>query len=254
VAWHTKHPTPRWGPVGQVDALSRPDGKTTYRFRYTEGARLVDGFRPFDGMGDLNAVYHSDELFPMLVNRLLPRSRPEYADFLRWCDFGPDDPPKPLALLRVSEGIKVTDAIEVFPCPEPSGPGGYPNRFFIHGMRFQLAKPETSAVVERLRTGDQLTLRCEPDNPIDPFAVAIDYQNVHLGYAPRYLAHEFTRLMRDCPTGSVQLFVQKLNPDAPFQQRVLCRMNACWPEDFRPCSGPEFALISETNRSVAAAT
>lgn len=110
----------------------------------------------------------------MLVNRLLPSSRPEYNDFLRWNNFDPADPPEPLVLLQRSEGIKQTDAIEVFPCPVP-------------------------------------------DN--------------------------LTRLMRDCLNGSVNLFVQRVNPDAPSQQRLLCRMHGCWPVDFSPCSGSEFESI-----------
>ncbi len=243
VAWHTEQPSPRWGPVGRVDALEMGFGKSIYRFCYTLGARSFEGFHPFDGMEDLDAVYHSEELFPMLVNRLLPSSRPEYNDFLRWNNFDPADPPEPLVLLQRSEGIKKTDAIEVFPCPVPDNHGCYLNYFFVHGMRYHLDSPAAIHAVGLLHGGDRLTLRCEPDNPEDPFAVAIDAGTTPIGYTPRYLAHDLTRLMRDCPNGSINLFVQRVNPDAPFQQRLLCRMHGCWPVDFSPCSGPEFESI-----------
>lgn len=237
---------PRWGPVGRVDALEGISrAEHAYRFCYTNGARTMDGFEPFDGMTDLNAVYHSQTLFPLLLNRLLPKSRPEYNDFLRWNDFDPADPPEPLVLLQRTEGIKKTDAIEVFPCPVPDKMGCYLNYFFVHGMRFQLDRPEAQEAVLQLRPGDRLTLRSEPDNPFDPFAVAIDSGKTHLGYSPRYFAHDLTRLLRECPEGSVDLFVQRVNLDAPFQQRLLCRLRGCWPEGFRPCSGPEFEAIPE---------
>jgi hypothetical protein len=86
-------------------------------------------------------------------------------------------------------------------------------------------------------------VRCEPKNPVDPFAVAVDCGNVPIGFAPRYLARDFSRLMKGCPSDTVKLFVQRVNPEAPFQQRLLCRMQACWPANFTPCSGPEFESI-----------
>ena len=61
----------------------------------------------------------------LLANRVLSASRPKYADFLRWHGFDPADPPEPLLLLQRSEGIKKTDAIEVFPCPVPDDQGCY---------------------------------------------------------------------------------------------------------------------------------
>jgi hypothetical protein len=35
-----------------------------------------------------------------------------------------------------------------------------------------------------------------------------------------------------------------VNRDAPLQQRLLCRMQSCWPDDFQPCSGHEFQPIA----------
>lgn len=246
VAWHTETPSPRWGPVARVDAIAGlARSSVSYRFCYTQGARSLEGFQPFDGMTDLDAIYQSDALFPVLLNRLLPKSRPEYSDFLRWNDFNPADPPEPLVLLQRSEGIKKTDAIEVFPCPVPDDHGCYLNYFFVHGMRYQLDREEAIQALLQMRPGDRLTLRCEPDNPVDPFAVAIDSGITPIGYAPRYLAYDLTRLLRDCPSSTVNLFVQKINSDAPFQQRLLCRFQGCWPANFKPCSGTEFELIPE---------
>ncbi|HEV3417251.1 MAG TPA: hypothetical protein VG056_10570 [Pirellulales bacterium] len=35
----------------------------------------------------------------------------------------------------------------------------------------------------------------------------------------------------------------RVNPDAPLQNRVLCRMRGCWPDGFQPCSGDDFLPI-----------
>ena len=70
VAWHTKEP-PVWGPVGRLEY-----DRGIYRFCYTQGARQLVDFRPFDGMDDLAQVYESTELLPLFQNRLLPKSRP----------------------------------------------------------------------------------------------------------------------------------------------------------------------------------
>ena len=111
VAWRPAAPQAGWRPIGR---LEHDDG--TYRFFYTAGARKP-GFRPFSQMEDLDQVYESDELFPVFANRLLSQSRPEYDDFLRWGGFEVSNPPEPIVILGVTEGLRQTDAIEVFPCP-----------------------------------------------------------------------------------------------------------------------------------------
>ena len=103
-----------WSPIGRLEF---DDG--IYRFVYTKGARTATGFTPFSGMEDLEEIYDSNELFPVFANRLLPHSRPEYEAYLRWSGFDPANPPDPIAVLGVTEGIRRTDMIELFPCPVP---------------------------------------------------------------------------------------------------------------------------------------
>jgi hypothetical protein len=66
---------------------------------------------------------------------------------------------------------------------------------------------------------------------------------MQIGYVPRYLAAEVWHLGEQCCLGPIELFVHRVNRDAPLQNRVLCRMHACWPAGFEPCSGPDFAPI-----------
>src|SRR5690606_9910857 len=233
VAWHTKEPPTVWGPVGRLDFDAG-----LYRFAYTRGAEVLPGFEPLAGLPGLHQVYESPTLFPLFKNRLLPPSRPEYQDYLTWSGFNPSEPPEPLVILGRTEGIKQTDAVEVFPCPVPDAQGRFITGFFAHGVRFHL--PNAAPVLEQLRAGDRLDIRPQPQNPADPNAVAIFSSGHPLGYIPRYLAADVNRLLRECPGGEVRLFVERVNHDAPFQQRLLCRLQACWPDGFRPCQGPEF--------------
>lgn len=239
VAWHTKHPPSVWGPVGRLD--HEPG---VFRFGYTQGARTLPGFQPFDGMEDMEQIYESKELFPLFKNRLLPESRPEFRSYLTWSGFDPDDPPEPLVILGRTEGRKQTDAVQLFPCPAPDSHSCYVNRFFSHGVRYSL--PNASPVLAGLRGGDRLKLRPQPLNPGDPEALAIFASDTPVGYVPRYLAADINRLIRECPEQEVELTVDRINLDAPLQQRLLCILHACWPADFQPCLGIEFESIVST--------
>jgi hypothetical protein len=213
-----------------------------YRFWYTAGARKP-GFRPFPGMESLEEVYESEELFPLFANRLLSQSRPEYEAYLRWSGFDPSNPPDPIVVLGVTEGIRQTDAVEVFPCPTQDADGCYLNKFFLHGIRWMA--PATIERINELREGERLKLMLDFQNEHDPQAVAVRSETVRMqiGYVPRYLAAEVWNLMQECYLDFIELYVHRVNRDAPLQNRVLCRMHACWPAGFEPCSGEDFAPI-----------
>ena len=227
-----------WGPVGRLEH----DGGV-YRFWYTRGALTVTGFRPFPQMDDINQVYESEELFPLFANRLLPPQRPEYDAYLRWGGFVPGSQPDPIAILGVTEGKRETDSVEVFPCPVPDVDGCYLNKFFLHGLRWMPF--QTHERILRLQKEEQLLVMLDVCNKHDHHAVAIrtDSDRTMIGYVPRYLANDVCDLLRRCESDFITLFVQQVNRDAPMQQRILCRMHACWPEEFRPCSDPSFQPI-----------
>lgn len=241
IAWRSGGPNGgRWAPVGRVDL--RTDG---YRYVYTKGAETLPDFRPFPGMDDLETVYVSSDLFPLLANRVIARSRPEYEAFLTWGGFDPNDPPDPLALLGVTQGLRQTDSVEVFPCPLPDAKGCYLSKFFLHGVRWM--PPTALERMERLQPDEQLALMLDIQNTFDPYAVAVRTSDpsgrLIIGYVPRYLAQDVSELLGRCEPDSVELRVERVNSSAPLQQRVLCRMKACWPEGFQPCSREEFEPI-----------
>ena len=231
------HDQTGWRPGGRLEHVGG-----LYRFWYTRGAKRP-GFRPFAQMEELDQVFESEDLFPLFANRLLSDSRPEYEAYLRWSGFDLENPPDPIVVLGVTEGIRQTDAIEVFPCPAPDIDGCYINKFFLHGVSWMPA-----AAVERigaLKEGEALKLMLDVQNDYDPNAVAVrtESERTQIGYMPRYLAHDAWQLVEKCGVEFINLFVERVNRDAPHQNRVLCRMRACWPADFQPCSGDDFLPI-----------
>lgn len=248
VAWRSGGPTTgHWGPVGKLEHVD--DG---YRFVYTHGARTLKGFEPFPEMPDVTRIYESDTLFPLFANRLLSRSRPEYAAYLTWSGFDQPDPPDPIAILGVTRGLRATDALELFPCPVPDVEGRYSAKFFLHGFRHM---PEAArGRVDRLEPGESLEYMFDVSNRFDPEAVALrtcDSAGQFLvGYVPRYLAREVRTLHAHC-VDRVSISVARVNHSAPAQQRLLCRMSSCWPSDFRPCGGKEFEPVPSVDRVAA---
>lgn len=225
-----------------------------FRFVYTHGARMLPGFVPFAGMNDLEQVYESVSLFPLFANRLLARSRPEYEAYLIWSGFDHREAPDPLALLSVTEGRRMTDALEVFPCPQPDADGRYACRFFVHGLRHMTA--DALERVTQMRGDDELALWPEPDNLHDPHAVAVytalTIDGIKLGFAPRFLARDISQLLGVLPPDQVQVRVRRVNPDAPLQQRLLCALSSPWPAGFQSCAGKEFQPIPRVLTALAA--
>ncbi|HET7313999.1 HIRAN domain-containing protein [Salinisphaera sp.] len=238
-----------WSPVARLEYA-----QGEYRFVYTKGARLLPGFHPFPGMGDLQSVYRSRALFPMLTNRLLSRSRPEYEAWLTWSGFDPKNPPDPLAVLGVTEGIRQTDALEVFPMPVADAQGNYATRFFLHGLRH--ASAQARERLTGLRAGNVLRVELEDANEYDPHAVAVlddGVQPLRLGYVPRYLARDVRGLVARNGVQSIDLRVARVNHGAPLQMRLLCTLQTPWPRNFAPCAGAEFQPIAEAAHPVRAA-
>jgi hypothetical protein len=223
-----------WRPVGR---LSFEDNHFT--FVYTKGAKTAENFLPFGRMNDLNGAYVSRELFPFFSNRILSKSRPEYKEYLEWLDvpIGKDDP---LALLALTGGIRGTDSIMIFPCPEPTSDGKYVVHFFSQGLRY--LKDQALEIVGSLQPGTQLFLMLDVQNEFDEMAIALrtDKPPVFVGYAPRYFASDFRQLLSSSIRKSVKVLVERVNGSAPVQLRLLCSITSEWPKDFAPCSGELF--------------
>jgi hypothetical protein len=113
----------------------------------------------------------------------------------------------------------------------------------LHGIRWM--PPVVIERISRLVPNEPLKIMLDLQNEHDPNAVAVrmETERTQIGYVPRYLAHDVWHLVNECDRKFISLCVNRVNRDAPLQNRVLCRMHACWPDSFQPCSGPDFAPI-----------
>ncbi|MGD0918024.1 MAG: HIRAN domain-containing protein [Thermodesulfobacteriota bacterium] len=236
LAW--QNPEDRnWVPVGR---LSFENG--VYRFVYTKGALRFANFIPFGRMTDLCAIYESEELFPLFANRLLSKSRPEYKDFLYWLNVKESEE-DPLALLARTGGIRETDSLMVFPCPEKTEENTYHLHFFSQGIRY--LPSEIILRINTLTPGHLLYLMPDPQNPNDLFAIALRTEDppVIVGYIPRYLNRDFHVFLKE-PLRNTRVVVERVNSEAPMQLRLLCSITASWPEGFKPCSDPDYTPLA----------
>lgn len=235
--------TRSWAPVARVDRDS-----DAYRLRYTKGAHVIEGFNGFVRMNDLESEYLSKELFPLLRNRVLPRTRPEFAQFASWAgnsilemDYFEE--------LSLTGGLRGTDSIELFPMPERTSSNTFDARFFVHGARYLALNSD--GIVKSLAPGDRLYLASDPQNVHDRHALLLRTgEPVSLvGYVPRYFSHDFSSLLFSDPE-AVRVVVEKVNPGAPPPYRVLCRFVAPWPASFKSCDSALFQLIESTSKKV----
>ena len=230
------------------DGLIRPVGVLTrrdtgrgesYRFVYLKAAEQFDGFTCLPGLPDLHDVYESEGLFPVFRNRLMPRSRPDYGDFVGELALNVET--DPFEVLIRSEGWRATDRIEVFAHPERTSDGSLATRFFVRGIRHLDGAP---AAVEEVRAGDVLELEDEPGNPVNPRAILVSTRTGRgVGWVPDCLVetvHELREL-----GSAVEVVVEHVNPDtSPPHMRLLCRLKAPWPDRYEPLSGPEYQPIA----------
>jgi len=228
----------RWYPVARVQY----DG-LTFRLRYTKGAQCIPGFSGFGLMKELEAEYQSSTLFPLLRNRVLPRSRPESKDYLHWMGLHSDA--DAFDELFRSGGLRATDSIELVPLPIPTADGDYEAYFFLRGIGH--LPGVTSELTSSLSEGSRLFVLRDVQNEYDSTALLLRTgQPVSLvGYAPRYYSSDFSRLIEGAGATQAVVEVVRVNPGAPSSYRVLCRMRAPWPSDFLPCQGEEYEPLGD---------
>ena len=229
VAW--QNPTTRQiYPVGRLIRDEFGDG---WEFAYLQGAREAKGFSYFPSLPDLEKIYRNEhgELPPFLQNRLMPKSRPDRAEFIEHLGFESDTEDE-LPLLIRSEGVKETDTIEVFGLPSfDKAKNCYRYFFFVRGIRYVKGAQER---IQALNPGDKLQLLPEDSNVQDSQATLINAINgERIGWAPRNLTGDLRKLI--AKNGAVHVTVERINPPfTPIQLRLLCRLEASEVDSFTP--------------------
>lgn len=234
----------QWAPVAR---LTREDGR--YRFAYTKGAKDLPNFVPFGRMKELDVEYVSEKLFPLFANRVLPKSRPEYSEYLTWLGLTHASHDTLEELARTG-GLRATDTLELIPCPAPTERNRYEVFFFCRGLRHLSLDSQQRAA--ELKSGERLYLAQDLQNGSDCTALLLrtDDPVTLIGYAPRYYSADFTQLISRVGPAEVTVSVERVNFSAPSQYRVLCKLSAPWPADFAPCeSGQYETLVASTEPS-----
>lgn len=179
-----------------------------YRFEYDADAR-----RPLPGL-PLGAPQESSVLFPIFAERVMDPRRPERLLTLGY--LGLDGDAGPFEVLAVSGGGRTGDMYELTPVPQP---GEVDLSFLVHGIRHLMESER--AVIDELASGDRLTLRAEPGNPIDARALLVTQDGQRLGYVPGPLLDYVHAII----TGAHELVVDRVNPaSAGMHMRLLVRL------------------------------
>jgi len=242
VAWQNQA-TKQYYPVGRLVSGLRPD-RPHYEFCYLGGVREAQkvGFAPLLAFSDLDRVYRSDELFPLFQNRLMSPGRAEYREYMANLAITDPDHADPMTVLVRSGGGRVTDSLEMFEVPRFCAEGSpFQTQFLAHGIRY--LNDGSQHRILGLQPNDRLLIQHDFQNSADALALSLRTDDRFIvGYLPRYLLGDTINLIQRCAT--VEVFVARVNPPpAPLQQRMLCRLEACWPQEFRPFCGNEYRPI-----------
>ena len=231
-----------WFPVGRLDVDVKGSG---YRFRYVKGAVRAQEEVDFSTLMEfpkLKGNYESEELFPTFTNRVMSKSRPDFAEYMRNLDLheGID----PIESMNVDGGYRVTDAYEVFPKIEKGADGSFRCRFFLHGDRH--TNPDVEERINDLKSNENLYVGLQLNNPATNLAVQIQTEDYYMiGWSPRYLARDLaaamieTTLMEE-PNTDYRAHVVRVNPrPTPSSHRVLIEFRGYW-DKYEPMSGSDF--------------
>ena len=230
-------------PLGRLISGLGPD-KPAYEFAFLKGVEqaLKDGLGPLMAFPDINLVYRSDGLFPFFQNRVMQPSRPDYPDFARSLALDPDHA-APMDILIRTGGIRVTDPFELFEFPVRSESyQPYRTHFLAHGLR-HLAESSISRI-GALAPDERLYVMHDCQNQYDGRALAMRTDDrVIVGYLPGFLLGEALHLWEQCRYINVQVVKANLIT-VPLQQRLLCRLETCWPAGHEPFADELFQPIS----------
>lgn len=227
-------------PVARLRVVA--DGEQwLYEFRYIRGALEAKqhGFVPFDSFPELTETYRSRELFPFFTNRVMPRSRPDYAGYISELGL-PVETVDPLAILARNGGVRATDRFEIY-----AAPGGDASscvwHFLLRGVRHLPKSAEER--IANLAPGEALYVMVDAQNAHNPRALLLrSHDKINLGYVPDLLVDDLAHL--DLARDNFKVTVAQVNlPPAPVQHRVLCQLESRWPAQRRPFTSERFRPI-----------
>lgn len=238
VAWQNPA-TRRFFTVGRLlDRVAAP----RWEFVYVRGATAATshGFRPFIGLDSTDVVYESDDLPPFFANRLMPKNRPDFPEFLHHLGL-PAAGVEEVPILARSEGRRAAEDVELFGLPTFDDElGVYRFYFFLRGVRHVQG---AEALIARLKPKEQLLLAPDAANPVDQLAVQVqEGKGARIGWVPATLVEDLDRLRQ--AGSALSAFAEQINPaPAPVQLRLLCRLEVVAVPGFEPFASDQFQPI-----------
>lgn len=161
------------------------DSSGQYSFEYVSDldSAKAKGFQLFLEFPVERDVYTSRYLFPSFSQRVPSPARPDFARLIAsWGVVNADDK---MEILAKSGGLQLTDRIELAEFRDDDDALARPLEFRVAGARHRDPAPT-------LDVGMAVTLRAEPENAADPFAVRVeDPSGAFAGYVPR----QYSRLV-----------------------------------------------------------
>jgi hypothetical protein len=247
VAW--QHPDDRFiAPVGFLTWDSYG-----YRFTYIRNALSVKDFRPLVGFENLQASYHSEDLFPLFAQRAMDPQRPDYQRYVK--TLGLEGDPSPWEQIARSQGHREGDTIQLF--PEPTVRDAEAKcLFLVHGIRHahkgtkilngikvRVTRDQVEDALDKLRRGDKLAIIPEPQNEKNPQAIVVmGTPQVPVGWVPDLLVEDLHRLME---RADVTVTAEHVNGrDAPWHLRLLARLRAAPAHGYRFFTGERWEPLA----------
>jgi hypothetical protein len=218
-----------------------------YEFSYIRAVIEAQqcGFCPLVSFPELNVVYRSAQLPALFSNRVMPKARPDYPEFVT--ELGLLLDVSPLELMGRSGGRRVTDDLEVFSPPSRGTSGELGQFILVRGVRHV---PHAEEAILSLQAGERLLVLRDEQNPHAPHARLLRTDGKELvGYLPDYLAIELNQLGLN--SAELTVTVERINPEpSPVSHRVLCRVD--FPSDWRLFAGERYQPLAEGATLVAA--
>ncbi len=228
-----------------IARLLRRDSEPRYEFVYLRGAvdAQKQGFVPFLEMPDTGLVYRFERLPPLFTNRLMPRSRADFPDYIARLGLGDrNGVPAPELILARSEGRKVTDQLELTSPPAfDTSTKTWAYFGFARGVRHIEG---ADAALQSVRVGDPLDLERDLANGWDARALLVLRPGrVRVGFVPHVLVEDLGGLLDR--GAAVRAEVARINAaPAPVQQRLLVKFIAAHVPGFAPMSTARFEPVA----------
>ena len=166
-----------------VGEITRDGATSPVRLRYITdtpdfAAAKADGFEGYPAF-PLKAVEHTSNVLEAFLRRLPPRSREDFGDYLTRHRLPGAFPNSDMALLGYTGAKLPGDGFELCLDLSDARPP-FEIVFEVAGFRYQSEIRASDVYV-----GDPVTFKLDVENPHDPYAVAIFYTGIKIGYISR---------------------------------------------------------------------